>query len=96
MPYEQQWMSPRNLLALAAILIAITIFYYFLVRPMQEKRAYAECSATLNDVMYSSLPASQKEFLMESCVKSGGADKVPKTMTRAEFEAKKAKAEAKP
>ncbi len=87
----KQWLTQKNLLGLAALLIAISLFYYFLIRPIQEKQAYEDCFKALNEtgLINSITSTSEKNFRIDSCVKSRGAEAI-----RERYEAEKNEREA--
>ena len=86
-----KWLSQKNLFGVAAILIAISLFYYFLIRPIQEKRAYEDCFAALNETnqLFVGIQTSEKNFRIDTCVKSRNADEI-----RSNFEIEKATRQA--
>ncbi len=73
-----KWLSYRNLLGFAAVLIAISLFYYFLIRPIQEKRTYEDCFGALTETeqLPYGLQTSEKNFRLDTCVKSRGASEI--------------------
>lgn len=61
------------------ILVAIALFYYFLIKPQQEQKAYVDCLSALkesgkfNDITINS-PYGKSS--LDVCTKSKGADKI--------------------
>lgn len=74
----EKWLTQKNLFGLAAILIAVSLFYYFLIRPIQEKRAYEDCFKALNESgqIPVGMQTSEKNFRIDTCVKSRNADEI--------------------
>lgn len=80
----EKWLTQKNIFGLAATLIAVSLFYYFLIRPIQEKRAYEDCFGALNEagLINSITQTSEKNFRIDSCVKSRNADEIRKNSER--------------
>ncbi len=78
------WLTQKNLLVAAVLLVAISLFYYFLIRPVQERKAYEDCFGALNeaDQLPVGIQTSEKNFRIDSCVKSRGASEIRANYSR--------------
>lgn len=58
------------------ILVAVALFYYFLIRPKQEERAYTDCLSVLKDSEEFDINTSYGKSSLDVCTKSRGAENI--------------------
>jgi hypothetical protein len=79
----------KYFIPIGVAIIAFSVLYYLVIRPIQEKKAYEECFSALHDanLIDSPLSTSEKNFRMESCMKSGSAEAIRENTTLLEVQA---------
>lgn len=74
------------------LIIAVSLFYFFLLRPRQEQKAYSDCLSALRDsdkLNDYNIQTPHGKTILDVCVKSRGAEGIRREGEKEKIEAAK-------